>query len=133
MAKQNRNTAVADAAIPINVEPPAPENPGLDDPGFALPEPHEWFDDEAMEEHHRWLGVAGRKLNHAMQAVVTIGVLADMQRASRQARDLCQPYLTVPQECSLIDAISLIANSVNVDLEETTEYFNKKLQEGGAE
>ena len=111
---------------------PAAENPGLDDAGFALPQPFEWFNEKALESHHEWLGHAARKLNHAMQAAVTIGTLVDMVRASKQAHDFCQPYLTLPQECALADAISLIAGAVNEDLVETSNFFNTKLQEGGA-
>lgn len=129
MGRQNRNTDLTGEAIPIKI---VAENPGLDDPGFALSEPHVWFDAKALGEHHEWLGITGRHLNHAMGAITCIGVLADMVRASKQGKELCRPYLTNPQEHALIDAISLIANGVNEEIVEVSALLHTKLQEGGA-
>lgn len=129
MAKPNRNTVADTSAIPIRTEP---ENPGLDDPGFALSEPHVWFDAEALGEHHDWLRITGNNLNRAMDAITCIGVLASMVRASKQGKELCRPYLTNPQEHALIDAIALIADGVNEGIAEASTHLHAKLQEGGA-
>lgn len=89
------------------------------------------FDDDAMGEHDRLFGIAGRALNKSFDTVYAIGGIVDLLRAGKDHGTDIHNAIDENAEAQLLTGISLLADSLNEFLVDVSDSFRKQMQEGG--
>lgn len=87
------------------------------------------FDDDAMGEYDRLLGIAGRALNRSFDTAYAIGGLVDLVRANSEEGEH-GGLLNENTVSATLTAISLLSHSLNDALCDVATVFRDSMKEG---